>query len=152
MPTSKLDIGMDLSKRILDNQLASIDQLQTKVGVLLGFDATTFGVIFAFGHAWAVGHVPEAGLSAGLLLAAAAVFGLTMRNADYLEAPDPKQFVERLNDAKETPDTVQDWAIGNLLGSFLENRKLIDQRFALVNSGIILMLLGLTAFAVGAFL
>lgn len=149
---TKLDLGIDLSKRILDNQLSSIDQLQTKVGVLLGFDATILGVVFTFGRSWAVAHIIPAGISGVLLFGAAVILGWTLRDEDYLEAPDPKKFVAEINNPAVTPPQLQDWAIGRLLGAFLANFQLIRRRFGMVNKAIILMLAGLGVFLVGAFL
>lgn len=146
MAASKLDVGLELSKRLLDNQLDSVNQLQTKVGVLLGFDATALGVIFSVSRSWIADHPIFGGVVGFMLTLAAVIFAIALWTSDYLEAPNPNSLVTKLNDSRVRVEDLVDWGIGNLLGAFLTNSNLIRSRFRFVNAGIIFMLLGLAVF------
>lgn len=56
MTDGPLDTSIDQLKRVLDNQLSSVNNLKAQVGVLLGFAATSLVVLFSFGRSGAQEH------------------------------------------------------------------------------------------------
>jgi len=133
----------------LDQQLSSVDQLQTKIGVLLGFDATSLAVIFSVGRAWLVSHRLIWVISALALIASAVIFAASLALEDYLISPRPDWLVGLLNDENMQLDAIKEELIGNFAGAYQENKKLILQRFVLVNWAIALMIIGLSVFVIG---
>ncbi|HZY91876.1 MAG TPA: hypothetical protein VFG07_03755 [Thermoplasmata archaeon] len=152
MVEDRLDLGIQQSQRVLDQQLSGVDQLQTKIGVLLGFNATLLAVIFSIGHAWLLSHPAVAWASGGTLLASMAIFAASLALEDYTISPRPDWLVAMLNDSGKSLTDLKEELIGNFAGAYDENKRLINQRFALINLAIVLMLLGLAVFVIGALL
>lgn len=149
MTDDRLDLGVEQTHRLLDTQLASVDAIQTKIGVLLGFTATSLVVLFAFGGTWVATHLAISTVSAVTLLSAAAIFGIAMMLEDYSDSPGPGWLVGLLNDETNSTETVKEKVIGDAWNAYDDNRKLIQQRFRLVNAAVILMIAGTAVFVVG---
>lgn len=178
MPDDSLDVGISQVSRVLAYQLASVDSIQTKIGVLIGFAATSLTLLFSFGRSWVTGHVVIASISAGALLLSIAIFAASLMLTNYEQAPDPKWLVDLLDNpttdkgildrivdqlSKTTTDkgvldllnkattdkALKEKVIGAMWQAFDDNRNLIEGRFALVNWAIGFLVAGLGVFVVG---
>ena len=151
MAGDRLDLGIAQTQRLLDQQLASIDSIQAKIGVLLGFSSASLALIFSFGSAWVTVHTPIAALSAVLLLASVTTFGGSLMLADYDTAPDPTWLVDLLNNKSKQTDAIKEDIIGSLWKAFDKNKQQIEDRLSMVNLAIGLLIAGLLVFVVGVF-
>lgn len=149
MPDDALDLGIDQIERVLDNQVASVDSIQTKVGVLIGFAATSLALLFSFGYGWVTGHVAIASVSAAALLASVAIFAASYMLAAYEQAPDPAWLVGLMNKRPLKLDEIKAEVIGSAWKAYDANKVLIDRRFSLVNWAIGLLIVGLGIFVIG---
>lgn len=149
MTDDRLDIGVEQTQRLLDSQLSSVDAIQTKIGVLLGFASTSVVILFSFGRDWAVSHFLVAGTSALALLAAVSIFGISMMIEDYSDSPRPDWLVGLINDGETSTNNIKEKMIGNSWGAYDHNRRLIQKRFKMVNVAVILMIIGTGIFVVG---
>ncbi|HTT15448.1 MAG TPA: hypothetical protein VMG81_06720 [Thermoplasmata archaeon] len=143
MVDGRLDLGVAQVQRLLDNQLSSVDTIQTKIGVLLGFAATSLALIFSFGYSWVAAHGWLATGSAAALLASTAIFGASLMLTDYQIAPEPSWRVKLLNDADVKADELKEQVIGAMWKAYDTNRTLIDSRFGVVNIAVVLLVVGL---------
>lgn len=149
MTDDRLDLGIAQVQRLLDGQLASVDSIQTKIGVLLGFASASLALLFSFGFSWVTAHVPIAAVSAAALLASVATFGASLMLENYETAPDPTWLVKLLNDSSKKTDSVKEDVIGSLWKAFDQNKQLIQDRFSMVNVAIVLLIVGLGVFVIG---
>ena len=152
MTDDRLDLGLSQAQRLLDNQLSSVDTIQTKIGVLLGFAATTLALLFSFGAAWVMAHRILAAISGTLLFGSVTAFGSSLMLEEYVTAPDLTWLIQMLNDTSNKTEAVQENVIGAMWKAYDENKSYIDQRFRLVNWAIVLLVLGLGVFFSGVLL
>jgi hypothetical protein len=143
---SKDDLALAASKRLLDSQFSSINAIQTKVGVLLGFAVSTLGILFSLGVGWVSGHQYLALIPAVLLLASVLVLTLALITRKYTEVPDPFWLWKLLNAENVDGTLLRKKLISNYTGAFEVNRTDRIWQFKLVNSGIVLLLLGIGSF------
>lgn len=155
MSDDRLDLGVSQVVRVLDRQLASVDSIQTKIGVLLGFASASLALLFSLGLTWVTGHVAIAALSAVALLASIAIFAASLMLTEYEQAPDPSWLVDLLNkasikgDGKKEYDEIREQVIGAAWKAYDNNQVRIKDRFALINWAVALLVIGLGIFVIG---
>ncbi len=96
--SKKLETGVDQLVRLVDSQIESVHQVQARVGVLLGFDATAIGLIFTLGRGWLSAHGNVAVVAAVPLFVSAAIFGWAMAVRKLEIGPKPVDVIDALKD------------------------------------------------------
>lgn len=149
MTDDRLDVGITQVRGLLDNQLASVDAIQTKIGVLLGFTSASLALLFSFGSGWATSHVAIAAVSAIALFVSASIFAASLMLTSYQQAPEPTWMVNLLNNPVIGSDSFKKQVIGAIWKAYDENIGLIDSRFKTINWAIALMVIGIGVFVGG---
>ena len=132
--------AFDVARHALSEQLARIDSLDSKAGVLLAADGILVGLIF--GRDTSAGSAPRwvivaAGVGALLSLSCAL---RAFANRNYKIAPTPRQ-VARLAGASE--DWVRWRLIGNMLDAVETNRDRLQRKTRWLAAGQLLLLVTL---------
>ena len=146
-PPSKVALGLDYARSSVENQFARVNQIQSALGVLLGFVVTAIGLAFAFRRpATAAGFLVD-GTALLLLLAAGAIFGFGLAIFRLHRDPEPIRTTIGLDDPSVRPEDAQRRLLERYLRYYEENKRAIRRRFLLVNAGIAMMLAGIVLLA-----
>ncbi len=143
-----LKIAGDALRKLLDDQLASIDGLSSKVSVVLGFVVSTIGIVFSIGRATLLSNPPLTVLIVILLLGAAILLVLSYNVSKYFDSPQPEGLLDILNDPKVTTIDLLTELVSNYSGAYLANSKLIEQKFNRLNVALIMLVAGIAVFAI----
>lgn len=143
-----LKISGDALRKLLDDQLASIDGLSSKVSVVLGFVVSTIGIIFSVGRSTLLSQPALTIIILILLLGAAVLLVFSYRVSEYLDTPQPEGLLDLLNDPKVTTDDLLSELVSNYSGAYLANAKLIQQKFSRFNAALVMLVAGIAIFAV----
>lgn len=133
-------------ERLVEAQLTSVDSLSTKASVLLGFSLTTLGAMVGLGQGALQSHVPALALAASFLLVAGAIFARAYRIGSYRHPPDPSALL-RLIDS--SPRIFKGMLVASFAAAVTQNRRLIAERFRLLNRGLASFLMGTVIYTAG---
>lgn len=148
-PSEKSAMALDYAKSSLDNQFARVNQIQTSLGVLLGFVVASIGLIFSSGKTWNGSSLWIDGSALGLLLVAAAIFGFGLAVFRLHRDSEDITTTLGLDNLTISVDEARRRLIARYLRYYRENQRAIHQRFLLVNVGIGALLAGVFLFALG---
>lgn len=138
-------------RRLLDNQLKSLNDLQTKVGVALGFALTSLGILFSLGHPYLAINQRVSDVSAGLLVTSALLLGasyLSMRVTDI----DPESVKTYALSMGADLKGIQSNLVTAYATAYDDNKAGTNIRFIVVNVAIALFLASVVLFVVGVLL
>ncbi len=147
---SKVALGLEYARDRLNDQFERVNQIQTTLGVLLGFVVTTVGLVF---EAARTGATYDRALEVGslsLLLGAAGVFGFGLALFRLYRDPEEIRTTVGLDDPSVSAVDAQVRLMGRYLTYYHRNKLAIRRRFLLVNLGIAALLAGIALFALGA--
>jgi hypothetical protein len=134
VPTA-IDLVYDVARTKLTEQLASIEQLDNKAGVLVAALVAATGVFLATGHLLIWARVTFA--SVLLLSIAIALFAFVVRR--YEDAPDPESFVGY---AMLEPQEAKTLTLLDVLRAWRINERKVVLKGRLINSSLIVAGLG----------
>jgi hypothetical protein len=132
-PEVPLGIGLvyQVAEDKLAKQLAAIDQLDTKAGVLIGALGAAIGVFVSFGH---FTHSEKVVLALALLVAVAlATFAFLVRR--YEDAPEPSRFSIYSGLA---PDEIRTLTLQDLIDAKVRNDPKLFLKGRLINASIVI--------------
>lgn len=144
-----LETGLDQSQRVLDGQFSSLNSIQTKVGVLLGFDVTTLGLIYALGLSWVHSHKLLAGAATVSLIASMAIFAYSLAIRGYQTVPKMAWLARTLNSGGVGDLSLKSLLVSQYVAAVTQNKLTFSRKFYMVNTGLILMVLGIAIYAIG---
>jgi hypothetical protein len=128
VPTG-IEFVFETAKDKLTQQLASIDQLDTKAGVLVGVLGAAIGVFVQFGH---FDHTEKVVIAAILLLATTfATFSFLVRK--YKDAPDPARVIAF---GQLQPDEIKTLTLHDLINAKNENETKLVLKGRLINASV----------------
>lgn len=143
-----LKIAGDALRKLLDDQLTSIDGLSSKVSVVLGFVVSTIGIVFSVGRSTLLTQPPLTIIILILLLGAAVLLVWSYRVSEYLDTPQPVGLLQLLNDSKVTTNDLLSELVSNYSGAYLANARLIEQKFNRLNAALVMLVVGIAIFAI----
>lgn len=126
-----IDLVYDVARSKLTEQLADIDQLDTKAGVLVGALVAAAGVFLATGHLAQWARI----LFAALLVAAIALALAAFLVWEYEDAPNPQAFAIF---AGLTPGEVKTVTLSDVLTVWRGNQRVLVLKGRLINASILL--------------
>lgn len=143
----KMALALAHAQSRLDDQFARVNQIQGTLGVMLGFVATSIGIIFAS----PVSIRPDGTLvqtaSLALLLFAGGVFGFGLALFRLYRDPEDLESTLGLNNSKINVDQARERLTRRYLTYYRRNQEVLRRRFLLVNVGIAALLLGIAIYA-----
>jgi hypothetical protein len=124
-----IDFVYQVAEDKLTSQLASINELDTKAGVLVGALGAAIGVFISFGH---FTHSQEIVIAAVLLLATACA-ARAFLVGDYQDAPNPTRVTAL---AQLQPDEIKVLTLQDLLDAKNDNDPKLFRKGRLINASI----------------
>lgn len=141
MKSKALDLIYSEIKERLDKQLESIDKLNTKAGVVIGFAGIILGATSSLSetpsnHFFILGNF--------LILISAFLSFLAFSPKAYRRDPDPEGLSEYLS--KSAKD-IKEQLIANFIDSFKENEKIVVRNSTNLKLAFFILFIGLVSFA-----
>ncbi|MFH1787914.1 MAG: hypothetical protein ABH834_00865 [Candidatus Altiarchaeota archaeon] len=130
----------------LNFQCSSIDALDTKTSIVLGFIGVILGVLYSSDTAYNM--VSLSGLS--LILFSLVLSILAFRTEGYRRDPEPRPF--RDDYLSKTENEVRQQLMENWIESFESNKKKISRKAKFINIALILLFLGLVLMFLGNYI